>query len=163
MATAAIVISIIWAVLSGGAVAYARRQTVANERLAEIEMARRHDEVAAIATAEEARRHARLRLYFEGSSTPKLIVRNDGPAAATDLTIEVVAAIGGDRRRQCWRGRRQSLFNRMTHGACWSHGQWATPQASCALFDGPTMLAGTMIGCEQCSPTHDHVTVASCT
>jgi hypothetical protein len=99
---AALMISILALVASGGAVFYARRESNAAGAVAEIEKDRRRDERAAqlrerdaLEARERASLAAELEVLLDSHGTPAIIVRNLGPHRATDVRFELAEVVGG--------------------------------------------------------------------
>lgn len=102
MSIAALIVSVLALLVAGAAAEFSRRQAAAARSVARIEEQRHAHELADRLAIEADARQAHLRLMFrthptEGRQTPRhyLVVRNDGPATAEDVTVELIAATDG--------------------------------------------------------------------
>jgi hypothetical protein len=93
MELAALLISILALVVSGLSVRYSREQSRSSAALANIEVDRRAEEVARVAAEAEQAKKADVDIRLaarEANSSAKLVVSNDGPANASQVSVGYV-------------------------------------------------------------------------
>jgi hypothetical protein len=103
MEVVALTLSIVAIAVAAVSAIYTARQAQQQKRVADIESARRSDELEERQRADLASRRANLRLHVqreeiaessidEASSTFAIVASNDGPADASELSVTIVAA-----------------------------------------------------------------------